>query len=339
MDNRRTITRRVLRLKVVILTLLLLPAPLIGSEQDPVARSLEEQFERFLSWFPGRYDSALQTRTDALDAVPAALRNYRRHSIFRRVDLPAFGEVVFYAEQYRDGDPEKVYRQRIYVMTLDHDRQAIRLRVHVPDEVEALRGAYREPSLLEGLRPDQTTVWDGCDLWWRRESNYFRGELDPGACRFDSEAFGQEIVLEEYLLLGHDEIQFADRGLALDGTYLFGMKGDTPNRSRAVRPFLCTLGAGDVQTTVWLHDQGGWQDTASGRLMLQRWNVGDGGVHDDHGLRLVLQHASGEVLAEEAAPTDAEMVSLKHESLQVVCQHAPEVLYADRRSSRAAAPR
>lgn len=78
----------------------------IADTRDP--RTLEEQFALFLEWFPGCYDSTLQTRTDALAGVPEAERNYRRHSILRRVDLPAFDEVVFYAEQYRDGDPDKV---------------------------------------------------------------------------------------------------------------------------------------------------------------------------------------------------------------------------------------
>jgi hypothetical protein len=112
--------------------------------------TLEEQFALFLDWFPGRYDSALQVRIDALDEVPEDERNYRRHSIFRRVTLPAFGDVVFYAEQYRDGDPGKVYRQRLYVFTLDPGRQAIRLRVHVPGSVGPLRGAYRDPTRLGG---------------------------------------------------------------------------------------------------------------------------------------------------------------------------------------------
>lgn len=313
------------------------PTPVVAAHADD-PRTLEDQLDLFLAWFPGRYDSALQALTDERDGVPEAERNYRRHSIFRRVDLPAFGEVAFYAEQYRDGDPDKVYRQRIYSFTLDRERQAIRLRVHVPNEVRPLRGAYRDPTLLAGLTPEAMTVWDGCDLWWRWEDDQFRGTLDPGACRFDSEAFGQEIVLDEYLLLRSDSIQFADRGLALDGSYLFGMRGDTPNLSRKVRPFLCDLDADGIATTAWIHDQGGVVETDAGRLVLQRWNVAgrEPGAGEARGLRLTLTDGSGELLAEVGEPVNAEFIDMTHGRLAVACRHAPGAVYADGRTDASA---
>lgn len=306
---------------------LLSGTPAAAGPPEQEARTLEAQFALFLDWFPGRYDSALQTRTDELDGVPQAERNYRRHSVFRRVELPAFGEVVFYAEQYRDGDPDQVYRQRIYALSIDRNRQAIRLRVHVPDAVEPLRGAYRAPGLLADLTPAETTVWDGCDLWWRWEGERFRGALEPGACRFTSERFGQDIVLEEYLLLGPDDIQFADRGLALDGSYLFGMRGEIPNISLAVRPFLCDLRLGDATSTRWIHDQGGRLETGGGVLGLQRWNVTD----HDRGLRLTLSTPSGDPMVTAVAPTDAETIGIAHGDLEAFCRHTPKALYADGR--------
>jgi hypothetical protein len=170
-------------------------------------------------------------------------------------------------------------------------------------------------------------VWGGCDLWWRWEGDRFRGALDPGACRFTSEAFGQEIVLDEYLLLDDESIQFADRGLALDGSYLFGMRGAIPNLSRKVRPFRCELREGRETSLRWIHDQGGQLAIRDGVLDLQRWNA----TGHDHGLRLSLVNESGIRLAEAVEATDATIIELSHGDLVARCRHAPGALYDDGR--------
>ena len=221
--------------------------PMSGQAHESPA-TLENQLALFLEWFPGRYDSAQQVEQESAAGIPQDQRNYRRHSIFRRVDLPQFGDITFYAEQRRwlEGAPPEgeVYRQRVYVISLDEEEQAIRLTVHVPKNQSALLGAYRDPSLLDGLTLQVTTVWEGCDLFWRWQGDRFRGDIKPGACTFHSPAYGQEIVLEEYLVLAKDEMHFADRGLSLDGEYLFGMRGETPNISERVSLLGCSFDAG-----------------------------------------------------------------------------------------------
>ncbi|XUU61049.1 chromophore lyase CpcT/CpeT [Erythrobacter sp. HA6-11] len=222
--------------RIALVAALLLAMPSQAQEADPP--TLEAQLDQWLAWFPGTYDSLPQTLEQAEAGLPEDGRNYRRHSIFTRVDLPRFGEITFYAEQRRwlaDAPPEgEVYRQRIYVISLDEEREAIRLRVYVPHDQESLLGAWRDPSLLDGLDPEATVNWAGCDLFWTWEGDHFIGRLDPGACTFQSAAYGQRIQLEEYLLLAEDEMHFADRGLSMDGEYLFGMRGDTPTIARRV---------------------------------------------------------------------------------------------------------
>ncbi len=244
---------------------------------EPDERTLDTDFEQFLAWFPGRYDNALQVSTQNARALADDDRNYRRHSIFRRVELPTFGPVVFYAEQYRDGDPANIYRQRIYVLSKDHDRGAIRLRVHIPDDAAALAGAYRDPALLAHLSPAATTVWDGCDVFWQYRDDRFEGSLDPGTCQFDSAAFGERVQLEETLTLFKDALWFADRGLSLDGRYLFGMRGSEPAKALRAYPMTCSL---DNKQSFWSHDQGGSFRATTGdatyRITTQRVTRADG---------------------------------------------------------------
>ncbi len=285
----------------------------------------EEDLADFIAWFPGRYDSALQVLEQRAARLDPSERNYRRHSIFRRVELPAFGEFVYYAEQYRDGDPDAVYRQRIYVITIDPERDQLRLRVHIPPDTNALLGAYRDPVLLADLTPGDTTVWPGCDLYWAREAERLVGRLDKGACSFESRRFGQRVFLDEYLMLSPDAIWFADRGLSAAGEYLFGMRGDAPTHALKARPFVCTF---DDGSTAWLHDQGGSVERSGWRWALQRY-----GIEDSRGL-VLRAHGTGESTS-HARVRDAGDIDLVAGETTLSCQLRPDAVYDDGRVSPA----
>ena len=302
---------------------------LVFSVSTPLAAqerpTLDKQLALFLEWFPGRYDSAQQAERQAREGLPAAERNYRRHSIFRRVDLSAFGEIVFYAEQSRGADLEEVYRQRVYVIEPDAGRGALRLRVHVPKDQAALLGAYRDPSLLADLTPADTVVWPGCDLFWKFEDDHFVGRLDEGACRFDSPAYGS-VMLDEYLLLSASEMHFADRGLSLEGEYMFGMRGETPTIAPRVRSFVCETQLEEGTARNWLHDQLGSFEVEMPderiTVRLRRLQAEGLGLEiaqaPAHEPRLLLQ-AGGAV----------ESLRFDFEELEIACSQAPERLYDD----------
>ncbi|MEM7780785.1 MAG: chromophore lyase CpcT/CpeT [Pseudomonadota bacterium] len=318
---------------------LLLGTPLAAqpSEQADLKLGLEEQLAVWLEWFPGRYDSFEQTHLQVQAGLPEDARNYRRHSVFRRVELPFLAGITFYAEQRRwlegTGFEGEVYRQRIYSVTLDEERQAIRLRVHVPREQNPLLGAYVEPTRLAALSPDDLAVWPGCDVFWNLEGGHFIGRLDAGACRFTSPAYGQEIQLEEYLLLSQREIHFADRGLSMAGEYLFGMRGDTPTIAVRARGFVCDvtddMRLGD-RRNIPTHDQGGLvlldtpleDGTAPLRMRL---SVIGGALRLD----LLAAGVEGEPLARASAPPDAEIIGLELGGIAVQCRHDPQVLFAN----------
>ena len=305
---------------------LLVAAALIGfCAQAAWAEGPKADLADFVDWFPGRYDSALQVLEQRAARLPAEQRNYRRHSIFRRIDLPAFGEYVYYAEQYRDGDPEAVYRQRVYVVAIDPDRQQLRLRVHIPPDTDALLGAYRKPELLAGLRPEDTTVWPGCDLFWQREGERLVGRLDEGACSFESQRFGQRVYLEEYLMLSPDAIWFADRGLSASGEYLFGMRGDTPTHAPKARPFVCSF---TDEHTVWVHDQGGAIEHKGWTWVLQRY-----AADDTRGL--VLRARNRGRIYSQARVRDSDDIALGAQDMKLSCLMRPDAVYDDGRVSPA----
>ena len=321
-------------------TIIRLAAVLALAATPPVQstnESLQNDLELLLSWFPGRYDSAEQVLLQEQSNVPEDQRNYRRHSIFRAVTLPAFGDHVLYAEQYRDGDPDKIYRQRIYVFTADPEEDAIRLRIHIPKEPQTLKGAYRQPELLDHLQPGDTITWDGCDVFWKREQpDRFRGELKRGACRFNSKRFNQQVLLNEYLIMTPTELWFADHGESLDGQYLFGMKGDTPAKSVKIRPFECQMSGEKKLLKVWLHDQGGeatvdqaGDRSRSIRLVLRRIRSSDAAGLP--AMNLYVYQGGGAEVNVSTVGYDDRHISVNFSTTSISCAYAPERMYQDGR--------
>ncbi len=227
------------------------------TEPPPPPAVQEKDFRTFLSWFEGEFDSGEQVAfADELgipkDAVPE-----RIHSIFKRVDLPAFGEHVFYVEQYLDGDPSKIYRQRLYSFSLDPTEQAIKLVINIPDDAKALVGAHRDPSKLAGLTPETARTLPGCDVFWQRRGDSFLGYMKPGACTFKSSRSGKTIVVSDDLYLDDDEIWIFDRAVDTEGNHVYGNKAGIPNKLKKVRHFSCWLSAKRAggEDTGWSFDR------------------------------------------------------------------------------------
>ena len=231
---------------------------------------LDRDMRTFLTWFPGVYDNQEQVYFEAELGVPEDERHERIHHTFAAVELPAFGEHVFYVQQYIDDDPENIYRQRIYVFTPDYDEGAIRLAIHTPNDVESLVDAHLDQSKLDGLTPEQARHLVGCDVFWRRNANQFVGYMKEGACTFVSQRSGKKITIEDDLLLTKNELWISDRAHDEDGNLVFGNAAGVPHKNRKARRFECWIAAQERQTEEWtfksgleIWDQGGtvWIET------------------------------------------------------------------------------
>lgn len=312
---------------------------------NPSAQAvLEADMALMLEWFEGRFDNDREVFFAEAAGIPEEGRNGRIHSIFARVDLPAFGEHVFYVEQYSGNDPDNIYRQRIYTFTADHDANAIRLDIHAPIDVAALRGAWRDPSLLAGLTPAATISYPGCEVYWRRRENQFVGETVRGACVVESRQSGRTLVIEDDLVLTPDAIWIRDRAETADGEYVYGNRLGLPHRLLKVRPFECWVavlrgaahgdsgaGSSDWQflRDVWLHDQGGsaivtTDETPPRQIELRLRDV-EWPARDRRGSLTLYVHEAGDdrALSYAWGEAGAERLGLNLRWLQASCTHTP----------------
>jgi CpeT/CpcT family (DUF1001) len=240
-----------------------------------VRNVLDKDMGQMLQWFAGRYDNDLQVYFDGELNTPQENRNGRIHSIFAPVPLPAFGSNVFYVEQYSDGDPSKIYRQRIYRFSADYTENAVKLEIFAPSPEQAtiMRGAYADPSKLAALTPANMTLYPGCEVYWRAQQNQFIGYMKPNACRVASRRSGKTLVITDDLVLTDRSLWIADRAVDEAGAYVYGNKAGIPHKLNKARPFTCWTSVlrgarhGDSGLNVpeswqfardgWIHDQGG----------------------------------------------------------------------------------
>ena len=240
----------------------------IGVRADEAA-VLDKDFLTMMQWFPGVYDNQEQVYFEAEQEVDEALRHERIHHVFEPVDLPAFGEHVFYVQQHLNDDPAEIYRQRIYTFQPDYDEGAVRLTIHIPNDVASLVDAHLDPTKLTGLVPEQTRVLPGCDVFWRRQADHFVGYMQPNACSYVSNESGKRIIFNDDLLLTEDALWISDRAQDEEGNRVFGHPTGVPHKNRKARRFECWLtamqrdGEWTFRRGLEIYDQGGmvWLET------------------------------------------------------------------------------
>lgn len=196
---------------------------------------LQADFTRFLDWFPGEYDNHEQVWQEKLDK--GADPHEHLHHVFVPVSAPAIGEHTFFVQQYLDGDPENIYRQRLYSFSLDESEAAIRLDIYSLQDEARYRDAHLRPGTLDTLSPADLVAGPGCEVYWTYQADYFRGYMKEQSCNVISRSSGQEIFITDDLKLTPEEIWIRDEAFDARGERVFGNPGGIHHKNRKVRYF------------------------------------------------------------------------------------------------------
>jgi CpeT/CpcT family (DUF1001) len=248
-------------MKHIILAALLL-ACAAATAQKNKAPSLKDDMTLMLQWFEGEFDNFQQVYKEKEDK--AANAHEHIHSIFKRVNLPAFGNDVFYVLQYMDGDSTKIYRQRLYAFRENTAENAIQLDIYSFAADSLFYYSHVQPEKLNGLTPQQMTLTNGCEVYWKRDGGRFIGYMKDKSCNFISKRSGKRIFITDSLLLTKDEIWIRDEAYDENGGYVFGHKDKIPHklkRCRFYRGWMLLEKAGftgeyhQMRNLLW-HDQG-----------------------------------------------------------------------------------
>ncbi len=194
-------------------------------------RSLAEDLDEMLAWFPGVYDNFEQIETERESDLDPALRHRHLNHTFYPVEISGIPGRQLYAQQYQHHDPADLYRQRIYSFEPDFEEGAVKLTIYTPNDPGALTDIHLSQARQAAMSVDDFILKPGCDVYWKRANDQFEGYLKPKACSYYSTRYETQVYLEETLTLRRDALLLNDRGLDAEGNLVFGVddKGPTIN--------------------------------------------------------------------------------------------------------------
>jgi hypothetical protein len=106
------------------------------------------------------------------------------YNLAKRVQVPALGQDVVYAEQHEKAPDGPMLWQRLYAFELDHDLGLIVMKPYDFSNGQQLAGAYSDPTPLAKLEPAALKPQPGgCVVLWHRAEAGFEGALKPGSCK------------------------------------------------------------------------------------------------------------------------------------------------------------
>jgi len=250
---------------------------------------LDMDLAYLMNLWPGEYDNREQVQfdSDAGRKDEASGAHFRIHSSVKRASVPALGPNVLYVEEYRDNDPAKIFRQRLYTLAVDKEAKAIPVQLHFFKDGKPYIGAARDPARLMGVTAADLTTLDGCDLFLNRDADAIAGGMRTKTCVFGAE--GNKRYADYRVRLSADQYWFSDRSRDAVTDALLEPKSElTPFVLERARMFVCmvdfpvTPGKPQMRTDAYvvIHDQGGTYPFkhADGREMVMtlrnNWSYG-----------------------------------------------------------------
>ena len=173
-----------------------------------IQRELDGALSRMMAIWPGVYHNDAQIEVDKIRGYTSWRDGGHAQvtSSIVTVNLPEIGENLLYVEDYLDGDPKKIFRQKLYALSTDVDRSAIKLTLHSFHDPEGVAGAHTDPSKLQGLSNDDIRNREGCEMYFRPLGDGYSGAFDYGACTTDT-----GMVADNRIFLAPGHYWFSDQ--------------------------------------------------------------------------------------------------------------------------------
>lgn len=249
--------------------LLLLPIAFLAlcggvASADTAADPMTRDLLMLSDWFEGSFDNEEQRwfEADPRSNTDVGDRVVRVHVMHRRIALPAFGEHVFYVEEYKEDNPEDIIRQRLVIFSSLPEQGRIRMQQGFFKNADAVSGGYADSSLLDNIEADDVMFLSECDVFWRRVADQFAGEMQPKHCVF-GEGDERRYSMHDLILSQNKYWRVDSTFLVADDTLFRGYAADRPIKMRRALPFSCQVffyaddGSAERLDGLPIHSQGG----------------------------------------------------------------------------------
>ncbi len=235
-------------------------------EADPNLRDLG----LIAQWFEGEFDNDEQLwvegRSDWWGKTDE--KHGRIHAIHRRIKADSIGQFVFYVEEYLDGDPSKIGRQRIVSFESIGDKPGIVMKIYfLKDAPKYILTSSTHDAMIAKVNKHVLFGLDGCDVLFQRVGQQFHGSMAEKACQFGE---GDELRYSVHdMIISEGEYWRVDRTfLVKDDSFWKGHPNSEPHKMRKANLYTCDVsfyekayylpGEKDMSYKgLKVHDQGG----------------------------------------------------------------------------------
>ncbi|MFS4467231.1 CpcT/CpeT family chromophore lyase [Maribacter sp. 2210JD10-5] len=186
----------------------------VGKTETQVSEklTLDEQIDEIMRMWPGKYNNDKQCATaeangEAVwrldDSGENGYLNVESHYI--KLDKPEIAEHVLYVEEYRDHQPDAIYRQRIY--TIYEKDSVIQVKMWPFKDKKKYLGAWKNPSMLDSLSVEEISSYpDICDLLVKQVDGKYNMKMNGKDCTLGTKTFNYEVMLSEDVFAYRDKI-------------------------------------------------------------------------------------------------------------------------------------
>jgi len=196
---------------------------------EPDRSAVDAELAQILTLLPGRYSGDLADPAD-----PSGARRIVLHHKIVRLELPNFGEAVFFHQISRDTlDSVKPWQQKLYVFDSDPERRRNNMRSFIIPAELGLANFEADPVRLARVAtatsPIAAGFWGfppGCEFRWsRNNAGGFTARVKPRDCSYESAAFKQRISPQMTYEVSKDAFGIEDLLLGANGKPLFEGRG------------------------------------------------------------------------------------------------------------------
>ncbi len=242
------------------LSLLVLAVPAMVFAQGQDSTMAERNLLIMNEILPGLYDNANQAYFDTRRGLEADDRHPRLRTEISRVDAPAFGDYAYlWVNTHTTAKgPKSSYRIATLSAADSSDEVTMRHYFRMSGEITA--------DELATLTPEDLRRTEGCDYFFKRRADHFRGSQRERECQFEWD--GERVYTANTIEISNSDLWFVDHKYAVDtDERTTGVDSGEPFWLERARQFHCyadipgVAGGRDIPFErydgITIHDRGG----------------------------------------------------------------------------------
>ncbi|MFK8014664.1 MAG: CpcT/CpeT family chromophore lyase [Gammaproteobacteria bacterium] len=201
--------------------------------EDVQATDLTAELREIVSLFTGHYRGLAPDPLARNDPqVPATMEVFHRVA---QIDAPQFGGIVLYHQLNRERLDGPAIQRKIYAFDTDVSRANNRMKAYYILPEQPWIDLDRNPDAVKEIAPDELKSFPvECDMNWTSQLGTIEAVIKPGACLFESTAFGQTVRAEMTYTVNKDGFDLYEAMYTATGDTIFDM--DDPISSLRMAP-------------------------------------------------------------------------------------------------------